>query len=140
LHAVIDRCSNPPQFRGIKSPITELLEQEGIKTAPNPQHEKKKLNSRATEKQNAKTPSKRPAHELPCSFPVGLKRPDLTATVDGKVIASEFQRQLFDDIKHGNFVRCHAKDHAWATCKEPVGRWEAKFDENKDKYWQGTLK
>jgi hypothetical protein len=37
-------------------------------------------------------------------------------------------------------VRCHAKDHARSTCKEPVGRWEAKFDENKDKYWAGTLK
>jgi hypothetical protein len=64
----------------------------------------------------------------------------LAATVEGKLIASEFQCQLFDDIKLGNCVRCHAKDHARATCKEPVGRWEVKFDENKDKYWAGTLK
>jgi hypothetical protein len=98
------------------------------------------LHARATEKADAKIPSKRPSHELPGSFPAGLKRPDLTATVDGKTIASEFQRQLFDDIKHGNCVRCHAKDHARSTCKEPAGRWETKFDENKDKYWLGTLK
>jgi hypothetical protein len=138
LHAIIDRCSNPPQFRGVKTPITELLEQDGMKAVmkpnPNPQHERKKLNSCATEKPDAKPPpSKRPAHELPGSFPVGLKRPDLTAAVDEKAIASEFQRQLFDDIKHGNCVRCHSKDHARATCKEPAGRWEAKFDVNKDK-------
>jgi hypothetical protein len=151
LRATIDRCSNPPQFRGVKTPITELLEQEVTKALPpknsntNAQQDKdkKRLNNRATEKAttpNPKSASKRPAHELPSSLPVGLKRPDLTATVDGKLIASEFQRQLFDDIKHGNCVRCHAKDHARSTCKEPVGRWEAKFDKNKDKYWAGTLK
>jgi hypothetical protein len=151
LRATIDRCSNPPQFRGVKTPITELLEQEVTKTLPskvpntNTQQDKdkKRLHSRATEKAatpNQKPLSKRPAHELPAFLPAGLKRPDLTATVNGKSIASEFQRQLFDDIKHGNCVRCHSKDHARSTCKEPVGRWEAKFDENKDKYWAGTLK
>jgi hypothetical protein len=127
---------------------TELLEQEGVKAvakpSPNPPHDKdnkRKLHTRATEKADAKTPGKRPPpHELPGSFPAGLKRPDLTATVDGKTIASEFQRQLFDDIKHGNCVRCHSKDHVRSTCKEPAGRWETKFDENKDKYWLGTLK
>ncbi len=106
LRTVIDRCSNPPQFRGVKTPITELFEQE---------KDKKKLHSRATEKMakaDPKTPTKRPAHELSASLPAGLKRPDLTATVDGKLIASEFQRQLFDDIKHGNCVRCHSKEHA----------------------------
>ncbi len=139
LRVVIDTCSNPPQFREVKTPITELLEQETTKTlppkvAPNPQQdrEKRKLNNRATEKTSTKPQAKRPAHELPGSLPAGLKRPDLTATVDGKLIACEFQRQLFDDIKqHGNCVRCHAKDYARATCKEPIGRWEAKFDENK---------
>jgi hypothetical protein len=151
LRAIIDRCSNPPHFRGVKTPITELLEQEVTKTLPTKtpntstqqDKDKKRLNNRATEKAttpNPKAAAKRPAHELPSSLPAGLKRPDLTATVDGKLIASEFQRQLFDDIKHGNCVRCHAKDHARATCKEPAGRWEAKFDENKDKYWAGTLK
>jgi hypothetical protein len=151
LRATIDRCSNPPQFRGVRTPITELLEQEVTKALPpkNPNSnaqqdkEKKRLHQRTTEKAvtpNLKSVTKRPAHKLPASLPAGLKRPDLTATVDGKLIASEFQRQLFDDIKHGNCVRCHAKDHAQSTCKEPVGRWESKFDENKDKYWAGTLK
>ena len=151
LRATIDDCSNPPQFRGVKTPITELLEQEVTKALPsktsstNAQHDKdkKRLHNRATEKKttpNPKSASQRPAHELPSSLPAGLKRPDLTATVDGKLIASEFQRQLFDDIKHGNCVRCHAKDHSRSTCKAPVGRWEAKFDEHKDKYWAGALK
>ncbi len=31
LHVVIDRCSTPPQFRGFKTAITELLEQEETK-------------------------------------------------------------------------------------------------------------
>jgi hypothetical protein len=149
LRTVIDSCSNPPQFRGVKTPITELLEQEVMKAAPtkvpNPQQEKDKtkLHSHATEKTPRTDPNnltKRPAHKLPSSLLAGLKRPDLTAIVDGKLIASNFQRQLFDDIKHGNCVRCHSKEHARATCKEPVGRWEAKFDENKNKYWLGTLK
>jgi hypothetical protein len=34
LRAVVDRCSNPPHFRGVKNPITELLEPEPLK--PNP--------------------------------------------------------------------------------------------------------
>jgi hypothetical protein len=148
LRATIDACSNPPQFRGVKTPITELLEQETVTKVAPPKpssipQDKRKLHQHATEKTattNHKSHTKRPAHELPSSLPAGLKRPDLTATVDGKLIASEFQRQLFDDIKHGSCVRCHAKDHARATCKEPIGRWETKFDENKDKYWAGTLK
>jgi hypothetical protein len=40
----------------------------------------------------------------------------------------------------GNCVRCHAKGHARASCKEPAGKWEAKLDQEKDKYWAGTLK
>jgi hypothetical protein len=147
LHAVIDRCSNPPQFRGVKNPVMELLEQKVSKaiTKPitNPQYDKdhkQKKQARAREKGDSKTQTKRPSHELPSSFPAGLKHPDLNATVDGKNIASELQRQLYDDIKHGNCVRCHAKDHARAKCKEPAGRWETKFDEHKDKYWLGTLK
>jgi hypothetical protein len=62
LRSVIDRCSNPPQFRGVKTPVTELLEQEGAKTTaktnPNPPHDrdnKRKLHARATEKADAKT-------------------------------------------------------------------------------------
>ncbi len=144
---MIDACSNPPHFRGVKTPITELLEQEATTKGTPPKdpktQDKKKLQHHATSKTTTLSPkvsAKRPAHELPSSLPAGRKRPDLTATVDGKLIASEFQRHLFDDTKHGNCVRCHAKDHARSTCKEPVGRWEAKFDENKDKYWAGTLK
>ena len=34
LRATIDACSNPPQFRGVKTPITELLEQETVTKAP----------------------------------------------------------------------------------------------------------
>ncbi len=69
-----------------------------------------------------------------------MKRPDLTATVDGKIIASEIQRQLFDDIRHGYCVRCQAKDHARASCKQPAGKWEEKFDKDKGGYWTSTLK
>jgi hypothetical protein len=72
--------------------------------------------------------------KAPPNFPQGLKRPDLNATVDGNKIASEFQRQLYDDITAGNCLRCHAKTHSRATCKEPAGRWETKFDAEKDKY------
>jgi hypothetical protein len=61
LHAIIDRCSNPPQFRGVKTPITELLEQDGTKATPKSnstsQPEKKNLNSRATEKPDARQPT-----------------------------------------------------------------------------------
>jgi hypothetical protein len=156
LRRIVDECSNPPAFRGVKTPITELLDQDTTKPPQKPSKDnprdrgpkdkdnKGKLNSRATEKKGApegdkKGPSKLPAHERPSTFPQGLKRPDLNATVDGNKIASEFQRQLFDDIT-GNCLRCHAKTHSRATCKEPAGRWETKFDAEKDKYWLGTLK
>ncbi len=153
LRAVVDACSNPPQFRGVKTPVTESLDQETTKHNPKDPRDKKnednkrKLNSRAGEKTDKSkdktkttTPAKRPDHELPSSFPPGLKRPNLTATVEGKTIASEFQRQLFDDIRHGNCVRCHSKDHARATCKQPAGKWEEKFDKDKSTYWAGALK
>ncbi len=94
LRATIDRCSNPSQYRGVKTPITELLEQEVTKApppkvpTPNAQQDKdkdkKRLHNRATEKAatpNPKSASKRPAHKLPASLPAGLKRPDLAATV-----------------------------------------------------------
>lgn len=45
----------------------------------------------------------------------GLKRPDLDATVDGNKIASETQRQLYDDIKRGNCTRCHKGGHIQKT-------------------------
>ncbi len=146
LKTVVDRCSNPPHFRGVKTPITKLLEPEppkpnkGARDKKDDKDYKGRLHSRASEKTTKTTDKKRPAHEHPSSFPPGLKRPDLKATVDGKTIASEFQQKLFDDIKHGNCVRCHSKEHLRSSCKEPVGKWEEKFDKDKEKYWLGTLK
>jgi hypothetical protein len=66
--------------------------------------------------------------------PEGLKRPDLEATVDGKKIASESQRQLYDDLKRGNCTRCHKGGHIRKDCLEPKAKWEDKFD--KEHYWQ----
>ncbi len=62
------------------------------------------------------------------------------AFVNGNKIASEFQRQLYDDITAGNCVRCHSNDRTRKACKEREGRWEAKFDTEKDKYWVNILK
>jgi hypothetical protein len=149
LRGIVEQCSNPSQFRGVKPPITNLLEEPKInpkdprdKKDDKDKDNKRKLNARANEKKDDKSnkPLQRPAHELPASFPKGLKRPDLTATVDGKLIASEFRQKLYDDIRHGNCVRCHAKGHARASCKEPAGKWEKKFDKAKEAYWNGTLK
>ena len=92
-----DQCSNPPAFRGIKTPITELLDQDPAKTSPKqvpkpaaPPDHKRKLNSRAAEqKGQADAKGKRPPHERPAIFTKGLKRPDLAAKVDGHPIASE---------------------------------------------------
>ncbi len=112
----------------------------GTKALPPPET-KRKLNARATEKNGqADKNGKCPPHERPTIFPKGLKRPDLTASVDGHAIASEFQQKLYDYITAGHCVRCHAKDHLRSACKEPAARWETKFDTEKEKYWTGTLK
>jgi hypothetical protein len=150
LKRVVDQCSNPPAFRGVKTPITELLEHDPTKTSnkptprdkgSGPPEHKRKLNARAAEKDSHPDKhGKRPPHERPAIFPKGLKRPDLNATFEGQAVASEFQQKLYDDIAHGNCVRCHSKGHARSTWKEPVARWEAKFDTEKEKYWAGTLK
>jgi hypothetical protein len=55
--------------------------------------------------------ARRPEHEQSAKFPEVLKRPDLEATVDGNKIASDTQRQLYDDIKRGNCTRCHKDGH-----------------------------
>ncbi len=68
--------------------------------------------------------ARRPSHEQPAKFPTGLKRPDLDATVDGKKIASEAQRQLYDDIKRSNCTRCHKGGHIRRDCKDPKTKWE----------------
>jgi hypothetical protein len=138
LKRIVDQCSNPPAFRGVKTPITELLEQDPAKNphkqnprdkGSGPPETKRKLNARATEKTGqAEKTGKRPPHERPTIFPKGLKRPDLTASVDGHAISSEFQQKLYDDITAGHCVRCHSKDHLRSACKEPAARWETKFD------------
>jgi hypothetical protein len=86
LRRIVDECSNPPAFRGDKTPITELLDQDTTKPpqkppkdnprdkGPKDKENKGKLNSRATEKKGVpegdkKGPSKLPAHERPSTFP-----------------------------------------------------------------------
>jgi hypothetical protein len=126
LKKAIDACSNPPYFRGVKTPITDLLDQ----SDPKPVKEKR---DQAVKKDVKKTPpkpsdksvdkthlSRRPNHEQLAKFPDGLKRPDLTATVDGNKIASEAQRQLYDDVKRGNCSRCHKGGHNRKDCKGQV--------------------
>jgi hypothetical protein len=150
LKHIVDQCSNPPAFRGVKTPITELLNPEPAKSTPKqlPRDKgasnadpKRKLHARASEKTgHAEKPSKLSPHERPAIFTKGLKRPDLKATADDHAIASEFQQKLYDDIVAGNCIRCHAQGHTRSACKEAAGRWEAKFDNEKEKYWTGTLK
>ncbi len=84
--------------------------------------------------------SRRPEHEQPSKLPAGLKRPDLEAVVDGNKIASESQRQLYDDVKRGNCTRCHKGGHNRTDCKEPKAKWEDKFDKEKTQYWASVLK
>jgi hypothetical protein len=150
LKRVVDQCSNPPAFHSVKMHITELLNPEPAKSntkqlprdkgASNPDS-KRKLHTRAFDKTgHAEKPSKLPPHERPTIFPKGLKRLDLKATVDGHAIASEFQQKLSDDIVAGNCIRCHAQGHTRSACKDVAGRWETKFDNEKEKYWTGTLK
>jgi hypothetical protein len=64
----------------------------------------------------------------------------LEALVDGNKIASEAQRQLYDDIKRGNYTRCHKGGHIRKDCKEPKTKWEEKFDKEKLKYWDSVVK
>jgi hypothetical protein len=130
LKRSIDACSNPPYFRGVKTPITDLLDL----ADPKPVKEKRKQTkpqthkdpkARPTSQQNDKTNQKsdkaylarRPEHEQPSKLPGGLKRPDLDALVDGNKIASEAQRQLYDDIKRGTCTRCHKSGHVRRDCK-----------------------
>jgi hypothetical protein len=60
--------------------------------------------------------------------------------VEGKKIASEAQRQLYDDIKRGQCTRCHKGGHVRRDCKEPQEKWEEKFDKEKEKYWESVAK
>jgi hypothetical protein len=101
----------------------------------------KTLPAKPNDKSNDKSHlARRPDHEQPSKFPDGLKRPDLNATVDGNKIASEAQRQLFDDVKRGNCTRCHKGGHNRKDCKEPKAKWEEKFDKEKLLYWTSVHK
>jgi hypothetical protein len=153
LKRSIDACSNPPYFRGVSTPITDLLDAAEPKVAKQKRDQTKdksgkvkggKSNSKPTEpaKEDQKNPhlARRPAHEQPSKLPEGLKRPDLEAMVDGKRIASESQRQLYDDLKRGNCTRCHKGGHIRKDCTAPKEKWEDKFDKEKSQYWTGVLK
>ena len=144
IKKTIDACSNPPYFRGVKTPITDLLDAPETKAAKEGTVKEKRDQVKTPKEGNTKTGdkahlSRRPEHEQPAKFPEGLKRPNLEAVFDGKKIASEFQRQLFDDIKRGNCSRCHKGGHNRRDCKDPKARWEEKFDKEKTAYWTSVL-
>jgi hypothetical protein len=153
LKRPIDACSNPPYFRGVSTPITDLLDAAEPKVAKQKRDQTKdkagktkdgksdpKPNEAAKGDQKNPHLARRPAHEQPSKLPEGLKRPDLDATVDGKKIASESQRQLYDDLKRGNCTRCHKGGHILKDCTEPKAKWEDKFDKEKTQYWTSVLK
>jgi hypothetical protein len=147
LKRSIDACSNPPYFRGVKTPITDLLDFTEPKLAKEKRDQTKANNSKDKkdppkpgDKSNHSHLARRPDHEQPAKLPPGLKRPDLDAIVDGHKIASEAQRQLFDDVKRGNCSRCHKGGHNRKDCKEPKAKWEDKFDKEKLQYWTNVLK
>ncbi len=129
LKEAIDACSNPPQFRGVKTPITELLDADDRpkRDAPaNPKrdgdkrdHGRKEKGAQLQSRQNTARDF-RPAHEKPSAFPPGLKRPDPTSTVEGRKIANDAQRQLFDDIKGNRCTRCHKEGHLRSKCTLPA--------------------
>ncbi len=61
-------------------------------------------------------------------------------TVDGKKIANDAQRQLFDDIRGNRCTRCHKEGHLRSKCTLPAEKWEDKFDREKVKYWESVAK
>jgi hypothetical protein len=147
----IDDCSNPPHFRGVKTPVTDIMDPTEPKIPKEKRDQTKNTGHKATpekdrqKRDQVKDPNKthlarRPSHEQPNKFPTGLKRPDLDAVVDGKKIASEAQRQLYDDIKRGQCTRCHKGGHVRRDCKDPPEKWEEKFDKEKEKYWESVAK
>jgi hypothetical protein len=138
IERAVDACSNPPQFRGAKTPITGLLDPEDKGKREPPAQGKDKRDKLQSRQNTAR--DHRPAHEKPANFPPGLKRPDPTSTVDGRKISNDAQRQLFDDIKANRCTRCHKDDHHRAKCSMPAAKWEEKFDREKVKYWESVLK
>jgi hypothetical protein len=154
----IDDCSNPPHFRGVRTPVTDIMDPAESKTPKEKRDQTKHTGDQPKHTGHNATPEKdrqkrdqvkdptkthlarRPSHEQPNKFPTGLKRPDLDAVVEGKKIASEAQRQLYDDIKRGQCTRCHKGGHVRRDCKEPPEKWEDKFDKEKEKYWESVAK
>jgi hypothetical protein len=154
LKRSIDACSNPPYFRGVSTPITDLLDSAEPKV---PKQKRDQTKDKESITKDGKTPprptnkdkggtmpnphlARRPEYEKPANLPDGLKRPDLEAMVDGNKIASEAQRQLYDDIKRGNCTRCHKGGHIRKDCKDPKAKWEDTFDKEKSQYWTSVLK
>ncbi len=137
--------SNPPYFRSVKTPITDLLDLTDAKPIKEKRDQTKQRDTKDYPKESPAKPadksvdkshlSRRPDHEQPSKLPDGLKRPDLEAVVDGNKIASESQRQLFDDVKRGDYSRCHKGGHNRKDCKEPKAKWEDKFDKEQGQYW-----
>jgi hypothetical protein len=136
----VDACSNPPQFRGVKTPITGLLDPE--EKGKRDDRGKKESGDRKDKLQSRQNTARdtRPAHEKQTAFPPGLKRPDPSATVDGRSISNDAQRQLFDDIKANRCTRCHKEGHHRAQCTLAPIKWEEKFDREKVKYWESVAK
>ncbi len=128
--------------RGVKTPIKPAKEHGTKEKRDQTKHktDKKPDATSGSNTQDRSHLSRRPEHEQPAKFPEGLKRPDLEAVVDGKKIASEFQRQLFDDIKRGNCSRCHKGGYNRKNCKDPKAKWEEKLDKERLAYWASVLK
>ncbi len=99
IKRAVDACSNPPQFRGVKTPITGLLDPDD--KGKREDHGRKEHGEKKDKLQSRQTTARdpRPAHEKQTGFSPSLKRPDPTSTVEGRKISNDAQRQLFDDIK-----------------------------------------
>jgi hypothetical protein len=80
----IDDCSNPPHFRGVKTPVTDIMDPAEPKIPKEKRDQTKHTGDKATpgkdkqQRDQTKNPTKthlarRPAHEQPNKFPTGLK-------------------------------------------------------------------
>ncbi len=134
----INDCSNPPHFRGVKTPVTDIMDQTEPKI-PKEKRDQTKPNGNKTTpdkdrkpRDQTKNPTKthlarRPDHEQPSKFPLPVsKGPTLMRSWTGI--------RLLVDIKRGQCTRCHKGGHVRRDCKEPQEKWEEKFDKEKEKY------
>jgi hypothetical protein len=140
----IDACTQPPPFKGTRTPITDLIARPKPPKADTPEKKKpfdktksrEAKNREPNQTKNAQGKDWRYAHEKPESFPIGLKRPDPKMIVDGRPISSEQQQRLYDDIKKGRCTRCHKSGHYRAQCPDKTPqKWEGRFDSQKTQYW-----